>query len=59
MGDDLEEMKNEVWGKLAQLTGEELAAMCTGLSLTVPEAKKGKKSAMYSLILKQLASEDV
>ena len=59
MGDDLEDMKNEVWGKLAQLTGEELAAMCTGLSLTVPEAKKGKKSAMYSLILKQSASEDV
>ena len=59
MGDDLEEMKNEVWGKLAQLTGEELAAMCTGLSLTVPESKKGRKSALYSLILKQLASDEV
>ena len=28
MGDDLEEMKNEVWGKLAQLTGEEFEESC-------------------------------
>ena len=40
---DLDLLKDEVWGKLAQLNVEELAEMCQGLSLTVPESKKGKK----------------
>ena len=56
---DLDLLKDEVWGKLAQLNVEELAEMCQGLSLTVPESKKGKKPVLYSAVMRQLTSEDV
>ena len=57
--DPLEELKNDVWGKVAQLNGDELAEICEGLTLTVEESKKGKKSVLYALVMRQLASADV
>ena len=52
-------IKNDVWVRLPQLTGEELTSMCSGLNLTVPETKKSTKSVLYSLVLQQLMSVDV
>ena len=59
MSEDMETVKNDVWMRLPQLTGEELASMCAGLNLTVPESKKTTKSALYSLVLQQLMSASV
>ena len=59
MAEDLEVIKNDVWVRLPQLTGEELTSMCSGLNLTVPETKKSTKSVLYSLVLQQLMSVDV
>ena len=59
MAEDLEAVKNDVWVRLPQLTGEELTLMCAGLKLTLPESKKNTKSALYSLVLQQLMSVDV
>ena len=59
MAEDLEDVKNDVWVRLPQLTGEELTLMCAGLKLTLPESKKSTKSALYSLVLQQLMSVDV
>ena len=56
MAEDLETLKNDVWVRLPQLTGEELATMCSGLNLTVPEAKQSTKSVLYTLVLQQLMS---
>ena len=56
MAEDLETLKNDVWVRLPQLTEKELATMCSGLNLTVPEAKQSTKSVLYTLILQQLMS---
>ena len=59
MSEDMEDVKNDVWVRLPQLTGEELGSMCAGLKLTVPEAKQKTKSVLYSLVLQQLMSASV
>ena len=59
MAEELETMKDEVWSRLAQLTGEELTSMCTGLKLVLPESKQKTKSVLYSLVLQQLMSASV
>ena len=56
---ELEQVKEEVWSKLAGLSPTELTEITVGLSLTVPESKKEKKSALYGAVVKHLMSEVV
>ena len=56
---ELEQVKEEVWSKLAGLSLTELTEITIGLSLTVPESKKGKRSALYGAVVKHLMSDVV
>ena len=57
--EDLDQVKGEVWSKLVGLSLNELTEITTGLSLTVPEAKKDLKSAVYGAVVKHLMSDAV
>ena len=56
---DLEKLQDEVLQKLPLLTVEQLEECCTQLALPVPPAKKGKRTAIRSLVLTHLTSEDM
>ena len=51
--------KENLLTKLQLLEPKELGVVSIALSLTVPPAKKGKKSAMFNLIVRHLSSEDI
>ena len=57
--EDLDQVKGEVWSKLVGLSLAELTEISSGLSLTVPEAKKDLKSVVYGAIVKHLMSDVV
>ena len=56
---DLETIQDEVFEKLQLLDESQLAECCVQLDIVVPPAKKGKKSAIKTLILKHLTSDAV
>ena len=56
---DFEALQDEVLQKLPLLTVEQLEECCTQLALVVPAAKKGKRTAVRSLVLNHLTSEDM
>ena len=57
--EDLDRVKGEVWSKLVGLTVEELTEITAGLSLSVPDEKKGLKSELYAAVVKHLMSDEV
>jgi hypothetical protein len=55
----LEDLQDEVLKKLQLLDVAQLGEVCVQLSITVPVAKKGKKTATRSFILNHLTSDAV
>ena len=56
---DIEAIQDEVFEKLQLLDVSQLGECCVQLGVVVPPAKKGKKSAIKTLILKHLTSDAV
>ena len=56
---DFEKLQDEVLQKLPLLNLEQLEECCTQLAIPVPPAKKGKRTAIRSLVLTYLTSEDM
>ena len=56
---DFEKLQDEVLQKLPLLNVEQLEECCTQLAIPVPPAKKGKRTAIRSLVLTYLTSEDM
>ena len=55
---DFETLQDEVLQKLPLLTVEQLEECCTQLAITVPTTKKRKRTAVRSLVLTHLTSEE-
>ena len=51
--------KDEVSKQLQLLDSTELGEVCVGLSITIPPAKMGKRSAILSLIMRNINSEEI
>ena len=51
--------KDEVLKQLQLLDSTELGEVCVGLSITIPPAKMGKRSAILNLIMRNINSEEV
>ena len=56
---DFEKLQDDVLQKLPLLTVEQLEECCTQLAITVPATKKGKRTAVRSLVLAHLTSEEM
>ena len=54
----LEHLKEDVRRKLSELDLNELTQVSGELSLTIPEGKETKKSAVYNLIARHLMSQE-
>ena len=54
---NLEEIQEEVFEKLQLLDVAQLGQCCVQLGVTIPPAKKGKKTAIKALVLKHLTSD--
>ena len=54
----LEHLKEDVRRKLSELDISGLTHVCGELSLTIPEGKETKKSAVYNLIARHLMSQE-
>ncbi len=57
--DEADVAKENLLTKLQGLESTELGEICVGLSLTVPPNKKGKRSAMFNIIVKYLSSDTI
>ena len=56
---ELEDYKETVLDKLAQLNADELTEICTGITMEIPESKKGKKTTLYRALTKRLMDDTV
>ena len=56
---DVEEIKEELLVTLRQLQPADLTEICSGLSLTVPLGKQGKKSSLMNVLTLHLAADDI
>ena len=56
---DFEKLQDEVLQKLPLLTVEQLEECCAQLAIAVPTTKKGKRTAIRSLVLCHLTSEEM
>lgn len=52
-------MKDVVVEQLRHLDATELARFCASSNVTVPDAKKGNRGAIYSLVMREINSETV
>ena len=55
---DFETLQTEVLQKLPLLSVVQLEECCTQLAIVIPPAKKGKRTAIRSLVLTHLSTED-
>ena len=56
---DVEEIKEELLAKLRQLQAAELTEICSGMSLTVPLGKQGKKSSLMNILTLHFAGDTI
>ena len=55
---DFETLQTEVLQKLPLLNVVQLEECCTQLAIVIPPAKKGKRTAIRSLVLTHLSTEE-
>ena len=55
---EFEKLQDEVLQKLPLLTVVQLEECCTQLAIVIPAAKKGKRTAIRSLVLTHLSTEE-
>ena len=56
---DVEEIKEELLAKLRQLQAAELTEICSGMSVTVPLGKQGKKSSLMNILTLHFAGDTI